>query len=334
MQLAPHIVDDSSLVVFQRSPAWMMPTPDWQAPVPTGLAWLLRNVPHYERFYRLYTFASLSDDLQHFSRIDASWDDGGRSVSKLNARFRAVLQDYLDDQFSDRPDLLPRVSPDYPPFGKRIVRDDGGWAMALKHPNTTLVTTPIERFTETGIVTADGAHHDVDVVVYGTGFEASKFLVPMRITGRGGIDLHRRWGADTSAYLGMTVPGSPNFFMLYGPNTNIVLNGSVVWLSECEVRYVLGCLRLALEQGGPLSCRQEVYDAFAEEIDTANREMAWGSDAVNSWYKNASGRVTQNWPLTLLEFWRRTRTPNLTDFEVAASTTVENTVRSNRCVRS
>jgi 4-hydroxyacetophenone monooxygenase len=155
------------------------------------------------------------------------------------------------------------------------------------------------------------------VLIFGTGFEASKFLTPMQFLGRGGQDLHQVWGADARAYLGITVPGFPNLFCLYGPNTNIVINGSIVYFSECEVRYVLGCLGLLLQTGHQaLDCRPEVHDAYNRAVDAENARMAWGASTVNSWYKSASGRVSQNWPFTLLEFWRRTQQPDPADYEL------------------
>ena len=112
--------------------------------------------------------------------------------------------------------------------------------------NVTLVTDEIREITPTGIVTVDGTEYDVDVIVYGTGFQASNFLTPMQVIGRGGVDLHEQWDGDARAYLGITIPGFPNFFCLYGPNTNIVVNGSIIYFSECGVRYILGCLELLL----------------------------------------------------------------------------------------
>jgi 4-hydroxyacetophenone monooxygenase len=111
------------------------------------------------------------------------------------------------------------------------------------------------------------------------------------------------------------VPGFPNLFLLYGPNTNIVVNGSIVFFSECEVRYVLGCVRLLLERGAAaLDCKRAVHDAFNRTIDEGNLRMAWGAADVPTWYKNDKGRVTQNWPFTLVEYWNRTRVPNPDDF--------------------
>ncbi len=112
-------------------------------------------------------------------------------------------------------------------------------------------------------------------------------------------------------------PGFPNLFCLYGPNTNIVVNGSIVYFSECGVRYILGCLQL-LHEGHhrALDIRKDVHDEFNERVDAENRQMAWGWSDVNSWYKNDLGRVAQNWPFTLLEYWQRTLAPNPDEYEL------------------
>jgi 4-hydroxyacetophenone monooxygenase len=212
---------------------------------------------------------------------------------------------------------VAKVVPTYPVGAKRILRDNGVWARALKRDDVELVTTPIREITRDGVVTHDGHEHVVDVIVYGTGFQASKFLVPMTVTGREGRDLHEMWNGDARAYLGMTIPGFPNFFCLYGPNTNIVINGSIVYFSECEVRYVLGCIELVLRgHHRALEVRKDVHDAYNERVDAENALMAWGASDVNSWYKNEHGHVAQNWPFSLLEFWQRTRRPDPDDYEL------------------
>jgi 4-hydroxyacetophenone monooxygenase len=188
---------------------------------------------------------------------------------------------------------------------------------ALQRDNVSLVTDPIAEMTEAGIVTADGTARDFDVIIYGTGFHASKFLEPMKIRGRGGADLHATWDGDPRAYLGMTTPGFPNLFMIYGPNTNIVVNGSIIFFSECSVRYIVGCLKHLAETGArAMEPKREVHDAFNARVDAANGLMAWGAPQVSSWYKNEKGRVTQNWPFALVDYWRATLAPDPGDFQI------------------
>ena len=139
----------------------------------------------------------------------------------------------------------------------------------------------------------------------------------MKVTGRDGVDLHEQWDGDARAYLGVTVPGFPNLFCLYGPNTNIVINGSIVYFSECGVRYILGCIELLLD--GRPRARSTCARTCTTRSTRAStpRTSAWRGAAsdVNSWYKNEHGHVAQNWPFTLLEYWQRTLAPDPDDYE-------------------
>ncbi len=313
-EIAPEV---GELVVFQRTPAWFAPTPDYHDPVAPGLRWLYAHVPSYSEWNRFWIFWRMGDGVLPGVRVDPDWEPKGAAVSMMNDMLRMVLTEYVRGEFADRPDLFEQELPAYPPGAKRMLRDNGVWARALKRDNVRLVTTPIERITPNGIVTTDGTEHTVDVIVFGTGFEASRFLTPMRVQGRAGIDLHDHWSGEPRAYLGITVPGFPNLFVLYGPNTNIVINGSIVYFSECEVRYVVGCIEMLLRGGHrALDVRKDVHDDYNERVDAENALMAWGWSGVNSWYKNEHGRVTQNWPFTLLEFWQRTLAPDPDDYDV------------------
>jgi 4-hydroxyacetophenone monooxygenase len=231
---------------------------------------------------------------------------------------RQMLTGYIEAELAGRPDLIEACTPHYPPGAKRMIRDNGVWGATLTRENVRLLDGGgIQAITPKGIITADGSEEVVDVIIYGTGFTASKFLTPMTVRGRGGLDLHEHWADDARAYLGVTVPGFPNLFCLYGPNTNIVVNGSIVYFSECGVRYILGLLGLALAQGArAVDVRRDVHDAFNEAVDAENQRMAWGVSDVNSWYKNDRGRVAQNWPFTLLEYWQRTLAPDPDDYVV------------------
>ncbi len=318
-QLVPPLADEADeLTIFQRTPNWLLPAPDYQEQIPAGKLWLFRHVPFYNQWYRFWIFYRSADALLPATEVDPGWSEPG-SVGPLNAFARAYMQGYLEEQFADRPDLVPDVVPPYPPFAKRMVFDNGSWAQALKRPNVRLVTEPISHVTDHEVVTGT-ATYDADVLVMATGFLASHFLEPLRITGRDGTDLHAMWHGDARGYLGITVPSFPNMFMLYGPNTNIVVNGSIIYFSECEVRYVLGCLRLLLEgDHDALVVRPEVHDEYNLAVDAANDRRVWGAASVNTWYKNALGRVSQNWPFTLQEYWRRTLAPDPDDYSFVSA---------------
>jgi 4-hydroxyacetophenone monooxygenase len=313
-EIAPIV---GELLVFQRTPPWFGPTPDYHDAVSPGQRWLYGHVPSYSEWNRFWIFWRMGDGALDAVRVDPDWEPKGQAVSAANDLVRMVLTGYLGMEFADRPDLLPAVVPAYPPGAKRMLRDNGIWARTLKRDNVRLLDGSLRAITPRGIVSADGEEHAVDVIIYGTGFQASKFLTPMTVRGRGGVDLHEQWGGDARAYLGVSIPGFPNLFCLYGPNTNIVINGSIVYFSECGVRYILGLLELLLRgRHDAIEVRKDVHDAFNESVDAGNRLMAWGCSDVNSWYKNAHGHIAQNWPFTLLEYWQRTLRPNPDDYSL------------------
>ena len=315
-QFIPVVATEAEqLTIYQRTPNWLVPVPHYQEEIPAGKRWLFRHIPGYNQWYRLSLFYRTSDGLLPATEVDPSWTDE-RSVGMVNDLMRAFMTAYLEEQAGGDPDLIARTVPTYPPFSKRMLMDNGSWISTLKRDNVELVTEEIERVEPAGVVTVDGRERPADVIVYGTGFLASHFLSPVRIIGRGGVEIHDHWAGDPRAYLGITVPGFPNFFCLYGPNTNIVVNGSIIYFSECEVRYILGCLELLLRTGqGAMAVKREVHDAYNVEIDEGNLRRVWGVAHVNTWYKNAKGRVTQNWPFSLQEYWDRSRRPDPDDYD-------------------
>jgi 4-hydroxyacetophenone monooxygenase len=315
-QFVPEIAPKATrLSVFQRTPPWLAPTADYHDAVGEGKKALLEHMPYYDKWYRFYLFWSMTDGVYEAVKADEDWSGPATAVGAANAMLREMLVEVIKPQTAGREDLLQNVVPEYPFGGKRALRDNGVWIEALKRDNVELVTTPIARIVDSGVETADGRLHAADAVIYGTGFHASKFLKDIKIYGRGGQALHAAWNGDARAYLGMTEPGFPNFFMIYGPNTNIVVNGSIIFFSECSVRYILGCLELLAERGArTLEVKPEVRDAFNIRVDAMNAKMAWGAPQVSSWYKNDKGRVSQNWPFPLVDYWEATLKPDPADF--------------------
>jgi 4-hydroxyacetophenone monooxygenase len=311
-EIAPKV---ERLTVFQRTPPWGLPVPHYHEDVPEGMKWLLEHAPYYDKWYRFWLFWMTTEGFLPMVKADEGWNGPTTAVGEANLGLREMAAAALEAQVAERPDLVPKVVPTYPVGGKRAVLDNGVWLAALKRPNVDLVTDPIERITPKGVQTKDGTERAFDVLIYGTGFTASSFLSGLKVVGREGRELHEVWAGDARAYLGMTVPGFPNFFIIYGPNTNIVVNGSIIFFSECSVRYIVGCLKLLAETGAKaMEPKRQVHDAFNVRVDEANRGWAWGSPNVTSWYKNEFGRVSQNWPFGLIDYWRATLAPNPDDF--------------------
>jgi 4-hydroxyacetophenone monooxygenase len=152
--------------------------------------------------------------------------------------------------------------------------------------------------------------------VFATGFHSTKMLWPMEIRGRSGITLADAWGPDDArAYLGITVPGFPNFFCLYGPNTNLAFGGSIIFHSECQTHYVMSCLRELIEGGHEaMEVSPEAHDDYNARLDDALGTMIWSTVDVNSWYRNDRRRVVTNSPWRLIDYWRMTKEPVLDDY--------------------
>ncbi|MGZ5940367.1 MAG: flavin-containing monooxygenase [Rhizomicrobium sp.] len=317
-QFVPEIAPDvAHLTVFQRTAPWLGPTPNYHDKVGDGMKWLLKHVPFYAKWYRFWLFWMLTDGIYASVQADPAWNVRKDSVSAANDMLRDLLTQYTKSQLEGFGKLAEVAVPNYPPGGKRSVRDNGVWLAALKRTNVETVTDPIVEITPTGLKTKSGRQIDVDVIIYGTGFTASQFLEPMKFKGKGGVDLHQQWDGDARAYLGITVPNFPNLFIMYGPNTNIVVNGSIIFFSECEIRYIQGLLELLLKSGGgAIEVKKNVHDVFNQKVDASNALMAWGVPQVTSWYKNKKGRVSQNWPYPLVDYWTATRAPNVADYDV------------------
>ena len=316
-QIVPAICPDvQSLVVFQRSAPWMLPAPNYHEPMTEVFSWLTRKVPHYAQFHRLWVTVLGIPGRFHTVRAEEGWHGAPLSVSPRNHEVREELIRILREQFAERPDLLPHAIPSYPPGAKRMLRDNGVWARALTAPQTTLETSPIRRLTPTGIETEAGTVHEVDVIVYATGFRPSEYLEGIDVVGRRGREIHEVWDGDARAYNGVTVPGFPNFFMVYGPNVGGVVAGSLHFMLERAAEYALKAVREVLERRvKAVDVRPEALDRFVEWVDAENRRMAWGQPYVRTWYQNGKGRVSQIWPFTNVEYWEATEDVRAQDYE-------------------
>lgn len=316
-QFIPEIAKEASDVfVFQRTPSWLVPTPDYHDEVTDGKNYLLSELPFYQVWFRFFLFLSMADGPLEFLVKDPAFDRHDYAPNEMGAELRKGIEDYIAEQVPDDPELRAKVTPDFHVSGRRSLRDNGVWIDTLKQDHVVLETSDISEITETGIKTANGTHHEFDVLIFGTGFKAADFLTPMEIVGLGGKSLRDEWDGDARAYLGITAPDFPNFFMMYGPNTNIVVNASIIFFSEAEANYILGCIKMLQDAGAEaFNVRQDVFEAFNQRVDAANAEMPWGYATGNTWYRNKHGRVAQNWPFRLIDYWNQTRRPDPGDFE-------------------
>lgn len=316
MQIVPAIAAKvRQLTVFQRSPQWIAPNSDYFAPVGEQVHALMAMVPSYRQWYRVRLAWAFNDKVHPSLQVDADWPEATRSVNAANDGHRRFFTRYLTEQLAGRPDLVAGALPDYPPFGKRMLLDNG-WFAALKQPNVELVTSPVAALEPTGVRAASGSLTEVDIIVLCTGFEARRFLYPMDVRGRSGRTLEQQWGPeDATAYLGMTVPDFPNLFLLLGPNTALGHGGSVITISEFQVDYIVSLIRQMLEGGiGSLECPPELAADYTGRVDEAHARMIWTHPGMTNWYRNAAGRVVSVLPWRIVDYREMTMNPSVDDF--------------------
>src|SRR3712207_596484 len=302
IQFVPAIAPrTASLAVFQRSAPYVLPKPDraYQERAKTAFA----RVPGLLRLSRAANYGA--NELRSL---------GFNTEPRLLFTHRARFARFLEAAVAD-PELRAKVTPTDPMGCKRILMSND-WYRALQLPQVEVVTDRITEVRPRSIVTADGTEREVDTIVLGTGFRATEFLAPMRITGRGGRDLHEQWSDGASAYLGTVVPGFPNLFVLYGPNTNLGHN-SIIFMLEAQVGWVVQAVRhLRRGRARWLDVRRDVAGAFDDWVQRRVRGTVFAG-GCRSWYLTESGRNTQNWPASTLTFRRRLHRLRPEDFETA-----------------
>lgn len=316
-QVAPTIAEQvGHLTVVQRSAQWMFPNPNYHEAVGPGVQWALRHLPFYGRWYRFLLFWPGCDKGLEAAKVDPDWPDKSHSVSAISEFTREMFTDWIVGQLEGHPELIEKVVPTYPPTGKRTLQDNGSWLKALTRDNVELVRSGIERIEQDAVVTTDGVRHRADVIVFATGFRITEVLTPLQITGRGGIDLRARWGERPAAYLGITVPDFPNFFLMYGPGTHLAHGGSLIFASECEMSYILGCLReLAAKGLDRIEPLPDKLDDWLRRTQAEMSTMVWAQPTVeHSAFKNSDGDIYTVSPWRLVDYWSWTRQPDLADF--------------------
>jgi 4-hydroxyacetophenone monooxygenase len=316
-QIAPAIADDvEHLTVFQRTAQWMFPNAMYHDEVGDGVRWAMDHLPFYGRWYRFLVLWPGSDKGLDAARVDPAYADQDYAVSEIHALARLMFTDWITGQVDGDEELLTKVLPDYPATGKRTLQDDGTWLRTLRRDHVDLVRTPIRQITADGVLTDDDQRHDVDIIIYATGFRHTDVLWPMTITGREGADLHQVWGNKPYAYLGITVPQFPNFFVLYGPGAHLAHGGSLIFNSELQMRYIDSCLAKLAEAG--LHSIEPTAEAAADwhrRTQQEIKQMVWAHPKVkHSYFKNADGEIHTVSPWRLNEYWAATREPDWSAF--------------------
>ena len=319
-QIAPTIAPDvNRLIVFQRTAQWMFPNPNYHEEVGPGVQWALRHLPFYGRWYRFLIFWPGCDKGLDAARVDPDYPDQDTAVSEINEITRIMFTEWITSQVGDDEELRAKVVPDYPATGKRTLQDNGSWLKTLTRDNVELVRTGIDHIEADAIVTEDGARYPADIIVYATGFEHTKMLWPMTIRGRDGEILSERWGERPSAYLGITIPGYPNFFCMNGPGTWLASGGSLIFHSECQMRYISECLELLIEGGhATIEPTVETTTDWHERSQAEMRKMVWSQPTIkHSFFKNSFGEIHTLSPWRLVDYWTWTREPDPKDFVIA-----------------
>lgn len=316
MQIVPTIAPQvASLTIYQRSPQWARPIPRYHDALTPNAQWLLEHLPFYAAWFRFSMLWRYGDGLLPFLKKDPAWPHPERSLNRVNDNHRQQMHDHIVAELGERTNLLAKCVPDYPPYGKRILLDNG-WFRTLKRPNVELVTERIERVTRRGVTTVDGLEREADVLVWSTGFRMTQMTARLNVRGRGGRKLEDVWGDDNAtAHLGICVPGFPNLFITQGPNTGLGHGGSAIFQAECQARYISAALVRMVDDNLPvLEVRQDVHDAFVARTDALHAQMIWTHPKVGTYYRNRHGRVVSATPYSLLEYWQMTRDVKLDEF--------------------
>ena len=298
VQFVPEIAEEvAALTVFQRTGNWFLPRKNRRYPV--AFRWAVEHVPGLQAFRRGFMFQyceAITLAIRHPRTV-------GRLVHLRSKLFmRAQLRD---------PELRRKVWPDYT-FGCKRVLFSSYFLPALQRANVELVTDAVAGMTHEGVVTADGTVHPVDCVIWGTGFKTNDFMFPMEVAGAEGRDLRETWADGAHAHLGMTVPGFPNLFVMYGPNTN-TSGGSIITYLEAQAAYVRQALQETRRRGAAaIDVRADVEAAGDRALQERFGGTAWTQ--CDSWYRDESGRIVANWPGYMREYVQATRELDADDF--------------------
>ncbi|MCB2061014.1 MAG: NAD(P)/FAD-dependent oxidoreductase [Novosphingobium sp.] len=292
--------------LFQRTPSWCFENPMYVTPLPEQSLWLDRNFPYYVNFARFrLSWLYGPRNVGTSARSDPDFRDP-YAASAPNKASRDARVAYIRNKLASRPDLIEKMIPPAPPMSSRPIMIDTEDSIfeALLRDNVTLVTEGIEKITPNGIVSA-GKEIPVDIIIYATGFKANDFLWPMEIRGRNGVRVEELWAKDGArAYIGSMLPGFPNFFMAYGPNTNNFGGFQIIDLLEIEIRFALRCIAGLIERDkSAVDVRSDAYWRFNDELDRNEKLMIYMDPRVRNYYRNEHGRSAVNGPVDFRRMW-------------------------------
>jgi len=313
-QLVPELAKLAGhTFVFQRTPNWCFDTKSYLEPFPAQVNWLDRNFPYIRNFIRFrLSWLAGPETFSPIMRIDSHFEDQ-HARSALNKKIRQQQLAFLRRKLANRPDLIEKMTPLAPPYSARPIIVDTDYSIydALLRDDVTLVTDPILKIKPNGIEVQGGDEYPADIIVYATGFKANDFLWPMEVRGRDGKRIEELWEKDGArAYLGTMLPGFPNFFMIYGPNTNNFGGLQIVDFEEMVTRFALQCIGgLITEKKRTVDITLEAYWRYNDEVDRAEALMIYKDPRAHNYYKNDSGRSAANNPIDIRKIWTWLRNP-------------------------
>ena len=317
MQVAPAIADEvSRMTIFARSKQWAAPFPQFRKKVPEGVRYLMQVVPLYRAWLEQRLSWTFNDRVHGTLFRDPEWEHPERAVNEINDAHRRVFTRYVEEQLQDRPELIERVLPEYPPFAKRMLLDNG-WFRTIKKPHVDLIPEHLAKVEGNTLFTSSGETVEADVIILATGFQTTNVLGSYDIVGREGQLLRDHWGEDNaSAYLGTLVPGFPNFFILLGPNVGSGHGGSMIRNIENQMHFAGQVVQCAEAQdASTVEVKETAYTDYSRRIDDAHDRLVWTHPGTENWYRNSQGRVVAITPWRNDAFWRMTRSPDEADLQ-------------------
>jgi len=317
MQVAPAIADEvSRMTIFARSKQWAAPFPQFRKKVPEGVRYLMQVVPLYRAWLEQRLSWTFNDRVHGTLFRDPEWEHPERAVNEINDAHRRVFTRYVEEQLQDRPELIERVLPEYPPFAKRMLLDNG-WFRTIKKPHVDLIPEHLAKVEGNTLFTSSGETVEADVIILATGFQTTNVLGSYDIVGREGQLLRDHWGEDNaSAYLGTLVPGFPNFFILLGPNVGSGHGGSMIRNIENQMHFAGQVVQCAeAQEASTVEVKETAYTDYSRRIDDAHDRLVWTHPGTENWYRNSQGRVVAITPWRNDAFWRMTRSPDEADLQ-------------------